>query len=229
MITDSIDQPGFAEAFADYYYLLNKCYPEKAILKLIGDRYQLSGKLRTILQRGVWAEQNNLLRGQRITHKLNYQELIIDGYNVIFTLLNYKMGRPVFISTDNFCRDAGSLFGKIKKQELFKQALIQIIEVLVTLKPDYVHFYFDQPVSFSAEHKLLTEKILTEKQIPATVHLVKSADSAIIHLSDGIICTSDSNIIDRTKNSIADLSLLAIQHFYKPDLLNLRLFIDALI
>jgi hypothetical protein len=53
VITDSVNQPRFAEAISDYYFVLNKGYPKKGILKFVGDRYNLTGSLRTILQRGV--------------------------------------------------------------------------------------------------------------------------------------------------------------------------------
>ncbi|HHN48821.1 MAG TPA: DUF434 domain-containing protein, partial [Bacteroidales bacterium] len=33
----------FLQSAADYLYFLNRNYPQKALIKLIGDRYQLSG------------------------------------------------------------------------------------------------------------------------------------------------------------------------------------------
>jgi hypothetical protein len=229
LITDSVNQAGFAEALIDYYDLLNKHYPEKGILKLVGDRYCLSGRLRTILHRGIWPESANVNRQQRLTVNFSNRELIIDGYNVVFTLLNYKMGRPVFISTDNICRDAGSLFGKIRKQEYFVQSLEQIIGLIEWIKPEFAHIFFDMPVSFSAEHKLLAEKYIAQRKLLGSVHLVKSADNEIKAFKSGIICSSDSNIIDSTQNIIGDLPLMAIKQFYTPDLLNLRILLESLL
>ena len=195
---------------------------------MVGDKYSLSGTLRTILQRGVWSEMYNHNRQDRIIKDIGNQELIIDGYNIVFTFLNYKMGHSVFISTDNLCRDAGSLFGKIRKQEFFQQSLKQIIEFISILKPFYVQIYYDIPVSFSINHKNITEKFLEEMDLLGTVYLVKSADKEIMKMEEGVICTSDSNIIDNTQNPIADLARAVINHFYNPDLLNLNLLLKGL-
>ena len=43
----------FKQAVIDYLYLLEKLYPHKAILKIIGDRYRLSKTQRSILFRGI--------------------------------------------------------------------------------------------------------------------------------------------------------------------------------
>ena len=41
------------DAARDYRFLLNRSYPQKASIKLVGDRYQLSGQERSVLYRGV--------------------------------------------------------------------------------------------------------------------------------------------------------------------------------
>jgi hypothetical protein len=226
VITDSVNQPRFAEAITDYYFLLNKGYPKKGILKIVGDRYNLTGSLRTILQRGVWSKSENISRALRLTNNIANQELVIDGYNVVLTLLNYKMGRPVFVSTDSFCRDAGSLFGKIRNQKTFSEIVIQIIDFLSEVNQPYFQIFLDTPVSYSAEHAMLTENLIEKKKLMGSVHLVKSADNAIKELNSGIICTSDSNIIDSTQNPICDLAFLALQQYYTPELLDIRKLIE---
>jgi hypothetical protein len=42
----------FTSACRDYFYLIDKNYPERGSLKIVGDRYRLSGDQRTILYRG---------------------------------------------------------------------------------------------------------------------------------------------------------------------------------
>jgi hypothetical protein len=226
MDTRAFNQPEFIHAITDYYYLLNNGYPEKGTIKLIGDRYSLSGEMRTLLFRGIATRKNNLSRQFKKTSDLQGKDLIIDGYNVLLTLLNYKLGKLVFISTDGFCRDAGSLFGRIKNQKSFEQVLEQLFEFLSGLKPYFVRIYFDSPVSFSGEHKCLAERIMNEKTIAGEVQTVHSVDSEIIKNKDGIICTSDSAVIDNTNNRVADLALLLIRNFYKPQLLNLSFMLS---
>ena len=44
--------PAFADAAADYLFLLEHRYPQAAVLKLTGDRYKLSSLERSVLYRG---------------------------------------------------------------------------------------------------------------------------------------------------------------------------------
>lgn len=219
-------ESNFTEALLDYYYLINRNYPEKGTLKLVGDRYRLTGKHRTILYRGISSSQKNSLRINRLTNQMEQQDLIIDAYNVILTILNYKLGRPVFISSDGLCRDAGSLFGKIRKREVFLETLMQLVKFLKTRNLRFAKVYFDSPVSFSREHAYEAQQCFDNAQIPAKVEIVKSADKSLIDALSGILCTSDTGIIDQTELALADLPHAVISYFYQPDLINLQQFLD---
>ena len=98
----------FKNAIYDYIYFLEKEYPQKAILKLIGDRYLLSGIQRTMLYRGITTKENSLKRTSKLITEnlLSNQILHIDGYNVLITIGSYLNGNTVFVSNDNFLRDA---------------------------------------------------------------------------------------------------------------------------
>ncbi len=43
----------FKDAVRDYRFLLDRSYPQKASIKLVGDRNQLTGQERSLLYRGV--------------------------------------------------------------------------------------------------------------------------------------------------------------------------------
>jgi hypothetical protein len=94
MNIDLLNSDEFNNALLDYFYLIDRNFPEKASLKLVGDRYRLVSELRTLLYRGICSEKKASDRRKRIT---NNREglLIIDGYNVLFTLLSYRLGRFV--------------------------------------------------------------------------------------------------------------------------------------
>ncbi len=224
--TDIFIQSQLQEALADYHYLINKGYPEKGALKMVGDRYRLSGSFRTILYRGVasHARVNRLLK--RITNNIDGHELAIDGYNVVFTLMNYKLGRHVFISLDGICRDAGSLFGKVRNQDLFKETLEQTIQYLSIRKLLFVQFFFDAPVSFSREHANYTENLLHDFSIPGCVKVVKNADLELVNANSQIVCTSDSEILENTKQPICDLPYQLITYYYAPRLLDLTSLLE---
>lgn len=226
MNPDFFNRQEFFLAVNDYYQFLCRQYPQSTLLKIVGDRYKLTGGQRTMLLRGVFSASQNNQHRARLYREIKNQELHIDAYNVLFTILNYRMGRLVFLSSDGFCRDAGSLFGKIRRQEQFSEALNLLIGFLKSAMPGFLVFYYDSPVSFSREHKYLTEKFCDENELDASVMLIKSADAAIKTNKSGIVCTSDSAIIDAVQCPVTDLPFGILNHFYKPLLLDLQNFIQ---
>jgi hypothetical protein len=137
-------------------------------------------------------------------------------------LLNYRLGRFVFISTDCICRDAGSLFGKIKKEKFFIECMTILAEYLNEIKPDFSKIYFDAPVSMSKVHKKHLEAFLEQSNVKSSVQLVVSADTAIIDSPDGTIATSDSAIIDHCSKPVLDIPRSVIEQKYKTELYNLK-------
>src|SRR5512145_58928 len=113
----------FWNACWDYFYLVDHEFPERGVLKLVGDRYRLDGDQRTVLYRGISSKKRSEIRKSLLTHVVEGKELVIDGYNVLFTLLNYRLGRIMFIGTDNYLRDAGSLHGKLRDEKIFEECM----------------------------------------------------------------------------------------------------------
>lgn len=217
----------FQKGLSDYFYLIDKNYPEKGALKLVGDRYKLSKEFRTILYRGVSSHEDSKKREKRLVERPG-NILVIDGYNVLFTLLNYRLGRFVFICADSVCRDAGSLFGKIKKEKYFHECLILLIDYLSNIKDVLIEIFLDSPVSMSKTHKLEAEMLLDKYNIEGKVHLVPSADFELLHYKEGTIATSDSAIIDQSSNPILDIPRYIIEKNYKTELYNLKDNLDSL-
>ncbi|MBA7565919.1 hypothetical protein ES708_07606 [subsurface metagenome] len=191
MNSDFLNNKNFEKGLADYFYLIDRNYPEKGALKLVGDRYRLTTVFRTILYRGVSSSESSLKRMNRLVD-IPSEELIIDGYNILFTLLNYRLGRFVFISTDSLCRDAGSLFGKIRNEKLFNECLSVLIEYLADFKDVVLTIYLDAPVSFSRNHKYQIEELLKYNKLEGKVHVVRSADMKIKEHTSGLFATVTS-------------------------------------
>ena len=203
----------FNKALADYFYLIDHNYPEKGSLKLIGDRYQLETDLRNALYRSISSSVKNKRRSQRLVQN-PFDCLIIDGYNVILTLLNYRLGKFVFISTDNICRDAGALFGRIRNEQLFSQCAELLVKYLSAFNNLDIIIYLDSPVSFSLKHKQLLLSFFQKKNMNIRVEVVHSADHSISKNSGGTVATSDSALIDACNNPIIDLPRLILQKEY---------------
>ncbi|MBN1598600.1 MAG: DUF434 domain-containing protein [Bacteroidales bacterium] len=215
----------FIRGIKDYFYLINKNFPEKGSLKLVGDRYKLSGEQRTVLYRGISSEKFSELRKNKLTEK-PVSPIIVDGYNVLFTILNYRLGRFVFISNDNICRDAGSLFGKIRNEKLFKECTLLLTQFLSSTMKEYeIIIYLDIPVSSSRKHIYIIEKEINSFNLKAKVIAIKSADNAIRKHTVGTIATSDTAIIDSTSNPIFDIPRTIIESYFDNKLANLKEFL----
>lgn len=226
MDNNSLRSAEFLKGLCDYYYLINRNFPEKGTLKLVGDRYRLNGDQRTILYRGITSEKKANQRKDRLTADPGNKYLLIDGYNVLFTILNYRLGRITFISNDHIVRDAGSLHGKIREENLFLESLDLLFDYFAEFKPAFVHFYIDSPVSLSNFHsQRINEKIIRNK-ISGICEIVKSPDQCLKKNQKGIIVTSDSVIIDKTSNPIIDLPHLVLKSRFRARLYDLNKILD---
>lgn len=212
----------FIQACKDYFYLIDRKYPERGILKLTGDRYRLSGDQRTVMYRGISSFERSRLRSSLLVPAIKGKHLIIDGYNVLFSLLNYRLGRIVFISTDNVLRDAGSLHGKIRNMEYFTDCIELMMGSLSQLNPDLVDIYLDSPVSHSEKHVHLLKEKFAEKGLQGDCFLVRSADWSLKHVQDGVLATSDTVIIEKAAIKVFDLSRMILETAFTTSFLQLR-------
>ena len=213
----------FKNAIYDYIYLLEKEYPQKAILKLIGDRYLLSGIQRTMLYRGITTKENSLKRTSKLITEnlLSNQILHIDGYNVLITIGSYLNGNTVFVGNDNFLRDASEIHGKIFRTELFDRALILIFDYLKKINIKEVFFYLDKPVSFSGKLCLKIDEQLKNYKIQGKAETFNSPDFQLKNIKEGFCATSDSTIIDNSKVKVFDLARNTILYHFKPGFIDL--------
>jgi len=216
----------FSLACKDYFYLINRNYPERGTLKLIGDRYRLSGDQRTILYRGISPAADSASRKSRLFKWNGGGRLLIDGYNVLFTILNYRLGKIMFISTDSMLRDAGSLHGRMKEDTLFLDCADILIKYLAENQPDSAMFFFDSPVSHSERHALDISRKMDQYDVTGSCLVVRSADHELKKFKNGIIATSDSAIIDNSVIPATDLPRLVLENAFNPVFFDLNGFMS---
>jgi hypothetical protein len=216
----------FINGCRDYYYLVNRNYPERGVLKLTGDRYRLTGDQRTVIYRGISSQNRSVYRNSLLISEVKGEVLVIDGYNVLFSLLNYRLGRVTFISTDNILRDAGSLHGKLRNERAFLGCVDLLMEYLIAKQPGMTIIYLDSPVSHSERHAFLMNEIMQEKSIAGHCSVIRSADWALKHHSEGVIATSDTGIIEKVSRPVVDLPRQIIESNYLPHFIRLRQIID---
>jgi hypothetical protein len=208
----------FLESIIDYKYLIEKKYSPKSMLKIIGDRYKLSGVERTILYRGISTIKQSEYRKNKLIdeEKLTENVLFIDGYNVLITIGCYLKGGFTFFGTDGFLRDTEESHGNIRKTEIVEKSLSLTLEYLKLKKTKQIRFFFDAPISNSKIFSDFVSGQINQYKLCGYSEISDSPDFVLKNLEEGICSTSDSLIIDNCKIQIIDLAFNVLKYFYNP-------------
>ena len=193
------------DAALEYFWMLSRGYPQKSSLKMVGDKFMLTGEWRQVLYRGVAASSLAQSRMRKIGTFSPGDLVLIDTYNVLFTVTNYLLGRPVFLSNDGMLRDAGEMRGRIVNKPKFERSVLLLLELLLDWPGiSWVHF-LDEPVSFSGELSKDLAGRMSSMGIKGECHVHKNPDRALVQEKSDAICTSDSAIIDQYTGKVFDL------------------------
>ncbi len=193
-------------AAQDFRYLLNRRYPRKAALELVGNRYGLTFDERHLLHRGVFSSKDSQARRKKkiSIKEVRNKDLAIDGHNVLITIEAGLSGRPLVLGDDGYVRDISGVSGSFKKTKRTEEAIQSIITVLKKWKPRQTLFLLDAPISMSGR---LAEEIrdrLKRDNLLGDAMAVKVPEKILIGFP-GIVATSDTDIIDRSKK-VLDLA-----------------------
>ena len=189
--------PILALAARDYRWLLDRGYPPKASLKLVGDRRMMTKDERMILFRGVAPTAAAASRAAIVRSEAKGRAFLVDGYNQALTVMHYLTGRPVFVANDGLLRDAGGSYGRIADLALFERAVDAIAGHIVALGPLSVGIFLDSPVPGSAGHARMFRDLFASRGAEVEVRLEKSADAPLKKAPPlSLVATSDSAIAD---------------------------------
>jgi hypothetical protein len=219
----------FTTAVEDYLFLLERCYPQKTILKMVGDRYALSGVERTMLFRGVTTRVTALERKEKLAacHELTGNLLHLDGINILLTLGSYLNGSMVFIGTDGVLRDASEVHGKVFRTDLLNRASGLLAGFLATIRPAETRVYVDSPAATARSAAKALLQNLQEHELAFTIIEDVSPDHLIKKAETGFIATSDSMIIDIARVKTCDLARQCLEHHFSPEFTDLRKFLSG--
>jgi len=190
-------------AAQDFRYLLNRGYPRKASLELVGNRYGLIFDERHLLHRGVFSDADSVTRQKKIIspEAIRNKDLAIDGHNVLITIEAGLSGRPLILADDGFVRDISGLSGSFKKTKMTEKAIRLIVIFLKKWKPRYTLFLFDAPISKSGVLAQEVRVLLKKEGLPGDSIAMKVPEKTLIGFQ-GVVATSDTAIIDRSKKVI---------------------------
>ena len=205
------------QAAEEYLWILSKGYPQNSALKLVGDKFMLARTMRQVLYRGVISTKRAQTRLGKIGVVGKDDLVLIDTYNVLFTVNNYLLGSPLFISNDGMLRDAGEMRGRIIDKPQFSRSISMMLEVLqMWPAATYIH-YLDEPVSHSGRLSIELCKDMAQMGIEGDAFTVKSPDQVLKEEKSDAICTSDGEIIDHYQGRVIDLPRFLLQHYFQSD------------
>jgi hypothetical protein len=194
------------KAAEDFRCLLNRGYPRKASLELVGNRYELTFDQRHLLHRGVFSDVDSEARQKKIISikAIKNKDLAIDGHNVLITIEAGLSGRPLILADDGFVRDISGLSGSFKKTKTTEKAIQWIVTFLKKWSPRHTLFLFDAPISKSGILAQELSALLEKENLPGDAMAVKVPEKILIGFP-GIIATSDTAIINQSKK-VLDLA-----------------------
>lgn len=212
----NLKSEGLQEAAIDFHYLLNRGYPRKMSLDLIGNRYDLSFDQRHLLHRGFFSDADAVARRKKKVslRRLKNKKVAINGHNVLITIEAALSGRPLILSNDGFVRDISGLSGKFRKTGVSDKAIHLILDVLNKSKPFHVLFLFDAPISKSGLLASEVREQLRKNHFPGEALAVKVPEKILLGFT-GIVVTSDTVLIDQSRE-VFDLAGYIIKTRIKP-------------
>ena len=209
----------FSEACSTYRLLREKGYPEKATLKLVGDRHRLSRIQRNCLFRGVVDGATAERRRLKLTplDATRGQPLALDWYNVLITIESYFRGHVLYVADDGVVRDSSETHGSYRTGQDTPRAVEEIIAEVERLEPSRVDAFLDMPIAFSGLMAETLRRRLAGLPGPVDVSLAASADFPL-KAATGIVATSDSALLEACPRvlDLAAAVLAARFNFHPP-------------
>ncbi|MCK8600231.1 DUF434 domain-containing protein [Desulfoferrobacter suflitae] len=139
------------QAASQFFYLQNQCYPRESALQWVGNRCDLTGTERELLQRGVFSQETALRRRAKRCAGSDWQQqlLVVDGHNVHITLESALLGRFLLIGNDGALRDLAGQSAAFKFSQVSEMAMDLLFSFLGEFRPNRILFLFDAPLSRS--------------------------------------------------------------------------------
>jgi hypothetical protein len=190
--------PLLTTAIDDLCWLLNRGYPTGAARKLVGDRYNLSARQRTAIERCSCSDASIAWRrGRQLTPEaVRGRPLWLDGYNVLTTIEAALSGGVILAGRDGCYRDMASMHGSYRKVVETLPALELIGRTAAELEIGECRWYLDRPVSNSGRLRTILEQVGQRHGWPWHAELVQDPDGLLAD-SGQIVATADSAILDR--------------------------------
>jgi hypothetical protein len=226
----------FRDSIADLIYLLDKGYPKKPAIELVGNRYRLDSDQRKILYRGVFDTESAARRKAKQCPLSRIERILIDGYNVLITLESYLKGKTVFRSLDGYVRDIAGQYGDYTFDDFTERSAKLLMQFMTEgVIKSSKHFtggvlFLDYPVSRSGELAAYLRRLFENEHVPIEVSAVQSPDFLIIKggIQKGTAVASSDTVILEKVSLVCDVPAFIIGRIFEKKILDLEnLFAQA--
>lgn len=203
--------PALRAAVHDLSWLLTREYPQRAALKLVGDRYRLTERQRIAVSRAACADPETVRRAAaRVPLEgLCGRDLAVDGFNLIISLEAALSGAVLLRCRDGCTRDIASIHGSYRSVEETEPAIRLIGEFLQPLELASVHWLLDSPISNSGRLAARLREISGERGWNWTVETLFNPDQALV-AGTAVVASSDSVVLNGAKRWVDLLSPLIV-------------------
>lgn len=181
-------------AARDFCWLLDRGYPDRAALKLVGDRFDLRERQRTGIRRASCSADQAQGRTRKQVD-CRGQRLAIDGFNVLTTVESALAGALVLGCRDGTDRDLASMHGTYRQVHETRPAVEAVGRALAAQGPAEVLWLLDRPVSNSGRLAGTIREVGESLGASWTVELVPDPDP-LLKETDAVVASADSAILD---------------------------------
>lgn len=189
--------PMLQAAVHDVSWLLTRAYAWDSVLKLVGDRFQLTARQRRAVQRSACSDQAMQQRGSRCQPlaALAGREVHIDGLNILTTVEAMLAGGVLLLARDGCVRDMASVHGTYRQVAETEPAIRLVGQLLAAWNPQHCTWWLDRPVANSGRLSRQLLAVAQDAQWPWDTRLVPNPDRELKRIGD-LIITADSAILD---------------------------------
>ena len=190
--------PDLRAATHDLSVLLTMGYPDKASLKLIGDRFRLTERQRMAVLRGACSDANLAIRKTKelTADDLPNKTILIDGFNLLITLETALSGGLVFVGRDGSYRDLANVHGTYKRVSATQKAVEMVGHFCENHEVEKIIWYFDTPVSNSGRLKVLLYEIAEQNNWNWEIILDYNPDKILKEAEEGVVVSSDAMVLN---------------------------------
>jgi hypothetical protein len=206
-----LHQKALEQAAEDFLYLLDRSYPRKAGLQLVGNRYDLDALHREVLHRGVFARKEARERRHRLVELVRLVDfkLLVDGHNVLITVESGIAGRLLIAANDGVIRDVAGVSHRYRISTLTHEAIDFIFQILQEYPPKETLFFLDAPIRQSGELAAALRSALKKCKLSGDAQALKVPEIRLKG-GKGVIASSDSAVLDQAQQGF-DLAAAVIK------------------